>query len=54
LAEQSGNLIFIELAAELFFPLFDLRAQVFKDFRDDVVLLLPRQPEFNCVQVPVQ
>jgi hypothetical protein len=43
----------IQLTAERGLTLLDLRVNVFRKFRDDVVLLRTRQPELNCLQVTI-
>lgn len=53
LFEQFGHFRFVQLAPEFGFAVFDLRADVFRQFSPDVLLLVLRQPEPNRLQITI-
>src|SRR6476660_9026571 len=49
LAEKRNEFSLVHRAAQRRFPLFNLRAEIVAQLRNDVILLLTRQPESNSL-----
>ena len=53
-AQNLCLLVLREGTTELFLAIFHLRDEVLGELTDDVVLVVARQEEPNCLQIPVE